>query len=101
MYPAKFPAYPFLSARSAKLNQSCATVCAITEAVLGETTKAHVLSISQPLAVSLAPAVMIALRQLEVDNAISPELHKSEASQTTLALATSANTFPSISLANL
>jgi hypothetical protein len=26
LYPAKFPAYPFLRAKSAKENQSCATV---------------------------------------------------------------------------
>ena len=103
LYPAKFPAYPFFKAKSARLNQSCATVCPIMLAILGDTTKAHVLSISHPLAVNLAPAVITALRQLDVDNEIAfPGVHPiSPASIDTSALATSANTFPSMSLANL
>ena len=101
LYPAKFPAYPFFKAKSANENQSCATVCPITDADFGDTTRAHVLSISHPFAVNFAPAVMIAFKQLDVDNAMSPLDPKSEASHVTFALATSASTFPSMSLANL
>jgi hypothetical protein len=44
---------------------------------------------------------MIALRQLEVDREIAPELPMSEPSHEIAALTTSPNTDPSISLDNL